>query len=72
MKIVFGREQKPLLFAKIISKEGNTLCTVKDRKGRQFSVESDGSYQVGKQVMIRNGVIVALAKRPETVPSFNV
>lgn len=72
MKLVLKDEQNTLLFAKVMSKDGNTLCIVKDRKGRKFNAESDGSYRVGQQVMIKNGVIVAAVKRPNTVPNFNV
>ena len=60
------------LFAKITAKEGNTFCTVQDRKGRKFTAESDGSYRIGQQVMIKNGVIVTAVKRPSIVQSFNV
>lgn len=72
MKFIFKNEQNALLFAKVVSKEGNTLCTLIDRKGRQFTAQSDGSYKVGQQVMIKNGVIVAIAKRAATVPHLNV
>lgn len=72
MNALFKKEQDAPSFAKVISKEGNTLCIVQDRKGRQFNVESDGSYSVGKQVKIKNGVIVAKVKRPAVIPHFNV
>lgn len=72
MKIILKDEQNTPLFAKVISKEGNTLCIVQDRKGRQFNVESDGAYRVGQQVKVKNGVIVAAVKRPSVIPHFNV
>lgn len=72
MKFLFKDEQNVPLFAKVVAREGTTLCTVQDRKGRQFTVESNGSYSVGQQVKIRDGVIIAKAKRPSTVRHFNV
>ena len=72
MKFVLKDEQNAPFFAKVVAKEGRTLCTVQDRKGRQFTAESDGSYNVGQQVKIKNGVIIAAVKRPSTIPSFNV
>lgn len=72
MKIVFKNEQKALLFAKVVQRNSNTLCTVQDRKGRKFTAESDGSYRVGQQVMIKNGVIITTVKRPKAVYHFNV
>ena len=72
MKFVLKDEQNTPLFAKVVAKEGKTLCTVQDRKGRQFTAESDGSYNVGQQVKIKNGVIIAKVKRPGIVLAFNV
>lgn len=72
MKILLKDEPNKLLFGKVIAKDGNTLCTVLDRKSRKFTVESDGSCSVGQQVKIKNGVIIAKVKRPSTVHHFNV
>ena len=72
MRFVLKDEQNAPVFAKVIAREGTTLCTVRDRKGREFTAESDGSYKVGPQVKIKNGVIMAKVKRPSTVSSFNV
>lgn len=72
MNSLFKLEHNTVLFAKIISKESAALCTVQDRKGRVYNAASNGSYKVGQQVMVKNGVIVTAIKRPSTVQHFNV
>lgn len=58
--------------ARIVSKPTTTLCRVQDRRGRLFSAESDGTYRVGQYVLVRNGVVIGVTRKPKTVPHFNV
>ena len=60
------------IVAKIVAKDGTTFCTVQDRKGRKFNAASDGSYNVGQSVLIKDGVVISVVKRATTIPHFNV
>lgn len=57
---------------KVTNKLGDTLCSVKDRRGRKFNAESNGSYKTGEWVIVKNGIIVGKSKKSRTVNHYNV
>lgn len=69
---IFKETVKPKITAKIISKQDDTLCAVRDAKNRRYLVESDGSYNVGQTVSIKDGVIIGTAKSLGTLKGYIV
>jgi len=57
---------------KVVIKLGDTLCSVKDRRGRKFNAESNGSYKPGEWVIVKNGVIVGRSRKVRVVNHYNV
>jgi hypothetical protein len=57
---------------KIINRLGDTLFVVKDRKGRKFNAESNGTYKVGEYVVVKSGIIVGKSTKARTVTHYNV
>ena len=73
MNIFIEKNRKSSSYVcKIVSKQGKTLCIVKDSRGRKFNAESDGSYKVGESVIVRSGIVIGRSKRTRTVVHYNV
>lgn len=58
--------------AKVVSKVSATRCIVIDKKGRKFTVESDGSYGIGQHVQIKSNVIISKTKANPSSSHFIV
>ena len=69
---IFTPKDDKVLFAKVIQKNSNTSCTVRDTRGRLFLVESNGTYSIGQSVSVKSGVIIGRTKAQKTVTHFNV
>lgn len=57
---------------KVIKRLGDTLCSVKDRRGRKFNAESNGSYKPGEWVVVKSGIIVGRSRNIRAVNHYNV
>ena len=69
---IFDQANSSVTYVRIVQKNSNTLCTVRDMKGRLSQVESDGSYSVGQSVSVKSGVVIGRVKMPKAVRHFNV
>ena len=69
---LFEKLQNDASVARIVKRHSNTLFSVKDSRGRQFQVESNGNYRVGQAVLIKGGVIIGKTRVLRSPNYFNV
>lgn len=69
---ILTKEEDKFTFGHILQKQSSTLCVVEDKKGRQYLVESDGTYTVGQNVVVSKGTIIGVTKGLKTYNEYEV
>jgi len=69
---ILNKEDDKFIFGQVVQKQSTTLCVVEDKKGRQYLVESNGTYIAGQNVVVSKGVIIGLTKGLTTYTEYEV